>query len=423
MHAKNLTLAAIAGGALALVAAIVCLTGGKAAAASPGAKGRNGPAPQPRTAAAKPRASYADSTGKGRMGGQALPNRAASADAGGSTADARARDILGRLLAAIGSTTELPADLQRDILAFLAAGEENRTALFSLVWDTSTPRMAIGHVRVFLMGLKDEEARRTLLAAFDAFDPHAAERAAVAARAKDPSLFVASLRAAGSAAERVDLMRKIPKESWSEPTIAAWLLESAKQDADEDVRGNAYMLLAFGGSTESLPVIAAAAGDSGRSVKERQRAAFALAQLPAKHSIEELLRLYAGAPDEVRRNLLPAIAATPANRRVDDLLLEVLADGETTVKTRKAAASAIQARLEALSAADARDLGARTAEVIKSLDSDKAVLALNSLGGAVCMNEPLRDAVKDLERTAPAGGAIQVALVNTPALRFALGRN
>ncbi len=35
----------------------------------------------------------------------------------------------------------------------------------------------------------------------------------------------------------------------------------------------------------------------------------------------------------------------------------------------------------------------------------------------------LRDAVRELERTAPAGGAIQLAMVNMPSLRFALGRN
>ncbi len=420
MRAKNLTLAAVAGGAAVLVVAVVCLTGGRADAASRGSSSRKGAAPQSRTAAPRARAAYAARAGGDRTDGRALPDRGAAAD---GAVLAKARDLLGRLQAAVGPTTELPADLRRDLMDFLDGGEENRTALFSLAWDPSSSRMLLGHLKVFLMGIRDEESRRVLLAAFEAFDPHAAERAAVAARAKDPALFVASLRAAGTAKERVDLMRKIPRESWSEPTIAAWLLESASRDPDEDVRGNAYMLLALGGNAGSLPVIAAAAGDPARSVKERQRAAFALAELPVKPSVDEMLRLYETSPDEVRRNLLAAVAGTPADRRIDDLLLEALAAGETTDKTRKAAASAIQSRLERLPAADARDLGARTAEIVKALDSEKAVLALNSLGGAVCVNEPLKEAVKELERTAPAGGAIQVALVNIPALRFALGRN
>jgi hypothetical protein len=420
MNAKTMKLAAIAGGAVALLAAIVCLGGGKATAAA-----RNTGSPKgavvARNATARPRATYAARTGRGGTGADVAP--AAAADAAADPRIARARDLLGRIQAVVGSRFDLPADLQRDILDFVNAGEENRAALFAMVWDPSTSRMVIGHLRVFFMGLKDEDARRTLVAAFDSFDPHAAERAAVAARAKDPSLFVASLRACDSGKEKVDLMRTMPQEAWSEPVIAAWLLEAAQSDADADVRGDAYAILAISGNTECLPVIAAAAGDSARSVKERKQAAFALSQIKVKPSVEELFRLYDGGPDEVRRNILPALAVSPANPRVDDLLLEVLGAADTVDKTRKAAASAIMQRLDVLSAADARNLGARTAEIIKALDSDRAVLVLNNLGGAVCSNEPLRDAVKDLERDAPKGGALQVALVSTPALRFALGRN
>src|SRR5687768_8808103 len=103
-------------------------------------------------------------------------------------------------------------------------------------------------------------------------------------------------------------MRKIPRESWSDPTISAWLLESAQGDADEDFRSNAYMLLGVAGKAEALPVIAAATADAGRSVRERQRAAFALSELPVRPSLPELLRIYEASPDEVLFFLKPKTA-------------------------------------------------------------------------------------------------------------------
>lgn len=422
MNARNRLSAAAAGGAVLVVATLVLLADRKPHAPTAVANGRDAvgrdaarvPATTPRSTS---RAKYAQAN---ETNAAATVAQAAAVSEGTTI---KARALLGRIQAALGPTPELPGDLQRDLLEFLSAGEENRTALFSMVWEPGTPRMVLGHLRVFLAGLKDEEARRTLLAAFDAFDPHAAERAAVAARTKDPSLFVASLRACTSAKEKVDLMKKIPKDAWSDPAIAAWLLESASRDADEDVRGNAYIYLGFSKNAAAGPVIAAAVADAGRSVTERKRAAFALEQIPGSVALDELFRVYETAPDEVRRNLLPSIAAAPANRRVDDLLVEVLSGTETSEKTLKAAACAIDSRLRTLTVEETRDLGNRTAEAVKTLDSQRAVVALNSLGVAVVNCQPLREAVKDLERTAPAGGAIQVALVNIPSLRFALGRN
>ena len=419
MNNKNMTLAVAAGAVGAIAVGFFFLGEGRAEASPADGRARAAGKPAVKPSAAKsPRAKGAVAAGR-RIEQSAVAVTAPAAD----PVAAKARDLLARLQVAAGSGYNLPEDLQRDILAFLEEGDAHRTAFFSLAWDPSTPRLTLGHLRVFLMNIKDEGTRRDLLAAFDAFDPQAAEKAAVAARAKDPAVFVADLRAAPTAKVRADLMRKIPREAWTNPEISAWLLEAARDDADEDVRGTAYGLLAFGGNPEARAVIENATGDSGRSVTERKRAAFALAQIPGKRSVEELLRLYENAPDEVRRNLLPLFAAAPADRRVDDLLLDLLAGTGTSDKTRKSAAIALQSRFGVLTHAEARDLGTRTGEVLKGLDATKAAEAIQSLTGAVCVNEPLREAVRDLERTAPPGGTLQVALVSTPALRYALGRN
>jgi hypothetical protein len=421
MRTQKVTLVAIAGGVVAAVAALLLLTGGKAEARSSReqalSRGKTS------TTAARPRAAYAWSgADSGNRGVEQAAATSSASDIANPVA-ATARDLLARIGAAVGSTPELPAELRRDLLDFLAGGAANQAALFSVAWDPGTSRMVLGHLKVFLMGIPDEDARRGYLAAFDACDPHAAERAAVAARAKDPSLFVATLRAAASPKEKVDAILRLPKEARTEPAIAAWLLEAARDDASEDVRGNAYAVLALSGNRDALPVITAAAADTGRSVAERKRAAFAMGLHPRKASLDELFRIYDQSPDEVRRNLLASFAVAPSSPRVDSLLLEVLGSSSTSEKTRKAAACALEDRLALLSAPEARDLGARVAEVIKSIESEQAVVVLNSLGGAVCRNEPIRDAVKELERTAPAGGAIQLAMVNIPSLRFALGRN
>jgi hypothetical protein len=420
MRSRNLTLAAFAGGAAAFVAAIVLLAGGHVAPASAGetARLRTPARTAPGTTAARPRAPYAAPAPAvdDRTRGQARADAPAE-----NAALERARDLFRRLEAAAGSRADLPGDLQRDLLAFLTAGEEDRAALFALAWDPAAPRMIVGRLKVFLMHVADAETRRVLLAAFDSFNPNAAALAEAAARAKDPDLFVASLRAAASPKERVEMMKRIPQGAMAEPHIAAWLLEAARDDADEGVRCIAYGELAVSGAGAAVPILAAAAGDPGRSLAERKSAAFALANHPDRPGVDDLLRLYADGPDEVRRNLLSAFATAPADRRVDDLLIEVLSSPDATPKTRRAAAVAIGTRLPLLPAAEARELGARTAEAVRSLTADDAVEVLTCLGGSVVKNDPLREALQDLHRTAPAGGAIQLAFVTVPALKFVAG--
>ncbi len=422
MHARHRIHATLAGGAAAFVAALWLLSGGRGAPAAGAHLREAAPA---RTAsgtvrtpsAARPRAAYADP-------------RSPAADRGGNAAapaadslHERARDLLRRIEGSTGSGVDLPEDLQRDLLAFLSAGAEERNALFGLAWDPASPRMVLGHLRVFLARLADPEARRTLLAAFDAFNPRAAALADAAARAKDPELFVASLRAAASAKERLDLMKSIPQASLAEPRLAAWLLEAAQRDPDEAVRCLAYGELAVSASRAAVPVLAAAAGDAGRSPVERGAAAFALGNHPDAASAGDLLRLYEEGSVDVRRNLLTALARAPSDRRVDDLLLEAVTSADAPLETRKAAAYAIGERLPRLPQGESRDLGTRTAAAVKALPADDAVEVLTSLGGSVVKNEPLREAIQDLRRTAPAGGPIQLAIVNVPALRFVAAMN
>jgi hypothetical protein len=416
MGMNKKTLAAFAGGAAALVAAFVLLSGDGSAHASSAREPMLPRTPAP-VAAARPRAAYAGPSASVKEGNVAAPALRA---ADGPALD-KARDLLRRLQAAVGPGTELPEDLRGDLLAFLSASEENRSALFHLIWDPAVPRAVAGNLRLFLMGLPDSETRRTLLAAYDAVDPNAVAAADGAARAKDPALLVATLRAA-SAAERVELMKKLPVDCGTEPRIGAWLLEAAR-DADEAVRCAAYARLAAAGNRDALTLLASVAGDSGRSEIERKHASFALTLHPEKIDVGELLRLYDGATEDVRRNLLRALSEAPSNRRVDDLLVEVLTSSDISEKTRRSAASAVAARLFRLSDEESRALGTRTAEAIKSLPAEDAVTVLTHLGNSVVKNQPLREMIQDLRRTAPEGGAIQVAMTNVPSLRFVLGMN
>lgn len=422
MRARNLTLAAFAGGAAAFVAAIALLVGGHASSAS---------AREASASVRTTRSGQGSSIARSRAPHASPVPAATDHSRVASRADApaanpaleRARDLFRRLESAAGSRADLPGDLQRDLLAFLEGGEENRAALFGLAWDPASPRMVVGRLRVFLMHLADAETRRVLLAAFDSFNPAAAALADASARAKDPDLFVASLRAVTSPKERADMMKRIPASAMAEPRIAAWLLETARDDADEGVRIVAYGELAVSGSKAVLPILAAAAGDPGRSPAERSAAAFALANHPGKPGVDDLLRLYADGDEGVRRNLLEALARSASDRRVDDLLVEVLSSPDSTQNTRRTAASAIETRLSLIPAGEARDLGARTAEVVRSLAADVAVEVLTSLGGSATRNQPLKEAFQDLSRTAPAGGAIQLAFATEPVLKFVAAMN
>ena len=58
---------------------------------------------------------------------------------------------------------------------------------------------------------------------------------------------------------------------------------------------------------------------------------------------------------------------------------------------------------------------------LKSLPAEVTATALNSLGGVVVENQPLREAIHELHRNAPRGGAIQVAIASSPALRMVVG--
>jgi hypothetical protein len=414
-----MTFAALAGGAAALAGAIALLSSGGRHTADSGRESTLSRRPAT-VSAARPRAAYA---GRSTAAAESVPAAPAPRPAADGATVEKARDLLRRLQAAVGPRLDFPDDLQRDLLAFLAASEENRAALFTLAWDPAIPRTVVGHLKIFLMNLPDAESRRVLLASFDAFDPNAAALADGAARAKDPALFVASLRAAASGKERLELMKKIPQSALAEPHMAAWLLEAARSDQDEAVRGTAYAQLAFSGSKDVLPLIASVAGDAGRSEFERKSAAFALAIHPEKPSVEDLLRLYETGSEDVRRNLLLAFASAPSSRRVDDLLVEVLTDAGTSEKTRRSAASAVGQRLPRLPAEEARALGARTAEAVRSLGADDAVTVLTNLGGSVVKNQPLREAIQDLRRTAPEGGAIQLAIASVPSLRFVVSMN
>lgn len=419
MCSSHRTLAVAAGLAAAVLVAVGFLAGrGVTPAGAPG--NAKGPAPRraPASAPAKPRAAYA-----------AAEPAVAHGDSGATSAlpaDAvreRARDLYRRLEGAVGSRPGLPEELQRDLVAFLTEGEENRASLFGMVWDPSAPRMILGHLKLFLNDVPDEATRAMLVASLESFDPHAAARADAAAKAKDPSLFVASLRAVSSPAERADMLKRLPKSAWSDRTVAAYLLEVAREDGDAEVRCVAYPLLAAGKVREAVPLLAAVAGDAARGERERAVAAFALGLHPDKPSLDDLLGLYEGSPEPVRRTLLASLAEAPSSRRVDDLLVELVFARDTAEKTRRAAANAIGMRLFRLPAEEARDLGSRTAEAVKALPPEAAVTVLTHLGGVIATNQPLKEAIQDLHRTAPAGGAIQLAIASTPSLRFVTGLN
>jgi hypothetical protein len=332
----------------------------------------------------------------------------------------RARALYKRIEGATGRPATLPEDLQRDLLAFLGEGEANREALFRMVWDPGASRLVLGNLRLFLMNLEDGATAKPLIAQLDSFDPMAGLKADVAAKSRDPSLLAAELRAMPAGDPKVHRIHNIPKDAAQSGAVKEYLLETARDDLDEGVRSAVYAKLADAGVPEAPAIFIAAASDSGRSARERQMAAYALRLHPTKQSLETLFDLWDNGPAEVRIHLLAQFAEVGPSARVDDLLLETLSNGSDE-KFRKAATNAIGTRLYRLPANEARDLGSRTAEILKSLPADVTATALNSLGGAVVENQPLREAIHELHRNAPRGGAIQVAIASSPALRMVVG--
>jgi len=415
MTARHRTIAALAGAVAAVLGGIGLLGGGSAPEApARDVAGLPAAAPVP---SSRSLPSYAVVEAHRAETPLPAPSTAPVADA----AVRAARDLFARLEKAAGLDPTLPADLQRDLLAFLAESEANRTALFRMVWEPGASRMVLGHLKLFLIGLPDEAQRLSMVAALESFDPQHAERVEMAAKAKDPALLASELRRAASSEEKTRRIRLLSKEVCAEPAVAAFLLETAREDRDPETRSASYLRLSVAGVAEAMPVLVAAVADDARDVKERSIAAMSLGISPARPPADDLVRLFEASPPDVRRNLLASLARAGSSRRVDDLLLDALVAEGSGIETRKSASNAIGIRIFLLPAGEARDLGARTATAMKELTPDLAAAALPALGPFVVKNEPLREAVQDMHRTAPAGGAIQLAIASSPALRMVAG--
>jgi hypothetical protein len=413
MTPRHRTIAAAAGLAVAFAAGACLLAGGSDCPNKGNSVAR--PASAPRAPIAT-RSSYAV------VAAPAAPVAAASrAVAVPDAVLVRARELFRRLELAVGTDAVLPEEIRRDLLAFLSEGEANRAALFGLAWEPSAPKMVLGHLKLFLMGLPDATKRAEYLAAFETRDPRYAERVELTKKLRDPAALAEELRLVPSGEEKTRRIRMLPKETCSDPAVAKFLLETARGDVDAESRSAAYVRLSLAGVAEAMPIQLAAAGDDSRDVMERANAAMSLGMNPARPALEDLIALYDRSPADVRRNLLSSLSKAPSSRRVDDLLLDALVAEGSGIETRKAASVAIGFRLHRLPAEEARDLGARTAAAVKNLSAESAAEALNCLGISVVKNEPLREAVQDFHRTSPAGGAIQLAIAASPALRMVAG--
>jgi len=407
------------GGAVAAAAAVgFVMLGGLSA---PGGIGKPSRAARPSaTPVSKTSGTPADSAAVGPGAVDYGTVLRAAAPAAESEAVLRARELYRRIEGATGRPATLPEDLQRDLLAFLGEGEANREALFRMVWDPGSSRLVLGHLRLFLMNLEDGAVAKPLIASLDSFDPLAGMKAEVAAKSRDPSLLAAELRSMPGGDPKVHRIHMIPKEAAQEGAVKEYLLETARDDLDAAVRSAVYTKLAEAAVPEAPAIFLAAASDPGRPVRERQMAAYSLHLHPKKQPAETLLDLWDSGPAEVRIHLLASLAVSGPSARIDDLLLETLGNAPDE-KFRRAASNAIGMRLYRLPADAARDLGARTAEILKSLPAEVTATALNSLGGVAMQNQPLREAIHELHRSAPRGGAIQVAIASSPALRMVVG--
>ncbi len=349
------------------------------------------------------------------------PVRPAAAAFVESAAVLRARELLQRLQAAVGPRPELPADLERDLLAFLREGGEGRDAFLRMAWDPSVPRLVVGHLQLFLGRIQDSELAGSLLAALDRFAPDHAARTEMARKSSDPALMVADLRAGAPGKEKADRVFRISRETSRLPVVAEFLLETARQDPDEATRLAAYNRLAYAGVGGTKDLLIEVASDSGRSPRERGGALHSLQLCPEPLSSGALVRLYEDSPVEVRPFVATLMAGAGPDRRVDDILIGAVAGQESPQNLRDAAAASIGRRLCSLPREEARDLGDRAATAVRDLPEAASADVLKLLGSGVLRNEPLREAVKDLHRTAPAGSVLQVAIASSPALRMAAG--
>ena len=167
-------------------------------------------------------------------------------------------------------------------------------------------------------------------------------------------------------------------------------------------------------------ILVEAVTDPGRSLRERQTAAHSLQILKDGPDAAELVRLYEEAPEEVRPLVMASFGRAGPSRRIDDILIEsAVAVGDRRLRSN--ATLAIGFRIVNLPKSDARDLGERTAMLVRSAGPESSAEMLKYLGLAAMQDGPVRDAVRELSRTAPTGGAVQVAIAANPALRTAAG--
>ena len=330
-----------------------------------------------------------------------------------------ARDLI-RRLKEIGTDFKVPDDLRGDLLAFMTGSPEDRDLLFRMAWNPATPARVNGNLGLFLRMLEDPALRESLLAAFNEHDPENAARVAMAERARDTQLLAAELRATPSGKARFDLVANLPEEACTDPDVGAFLKDAADRDPDVETRAAAFNRLACANVEGTRKILLDAVGDPGRTLRERQAAAHSILALKDKPDAEELVRLYEEAPDDVRPLLLANFGQAGPSRRIDDILLEnAVAVGDRRLRSNSTLA--IGYRIVKLPKPDARDLGERTAALVRSAGPETSAEMLKYLGLAAMQDGPVRDAVRDLGRSAPTGGAIQVAISGNPALRSAAG--
>jgi hypothetical protein len=333
---------------------------------------------------------------------------------------ARARDLI-RRLREIPDNFVVPADLRADLLAFMTASAESRDLLFRMAWNPATPVRALANLELFLRTLPDRALAGDLLAAFETFDPENATRLEVAGRSKDTALLVADLRALPAGKDRHGRLIHLTKDACRDPGVAAFLLETAKDDPDTETRIVAGYLLASVDVPGTREILVAAAADPGRTLRERQSAAHSMTLLPGQPSAADLVRMYEEAPDEVRPLVVQNFPSAGPSDRIDAILLENAAAVSGPRNLRNCSTAALGLRLVRMKGDAARNLGERTAELVRNAGPEASVEMLKHLGLAVVENAEVRDAVRDLSRSAPSGGAVQVAIATNPALKMAAG--
>ncbi|MCK6479789.1 MAG: hypothetical protein HUU06_04905 [Planctomycetaceae bacterium] len=333
---------------------------------------------------------------------------------------ARARDLIARLRQ-IPDNFAVPADLRADLLSFMTASTDSRDLLFRMAWNPATPARALANLELFLRTLPDRTLGEALIAAFETFDPENAVRTEMAAKAGDTALLVADLRALPAGKDRHGRLIHLTKDACRDPAVADFLRETATDDPDAETRIVAGYLLASVDAAGTREILVAAATDPGRTLRERQSAAHSMTLLPGQAPAADLVRMYEEAPDEVRPLVVQSFPSAGPSDRIDAILLENAASVAGPRNLRNSSTGALGLRLVRLKGDAARVLGERTAEIVRNASPEASVEMLKHLGLAVVENAEVRDAVRDLSRTAPSGGAVQVAIATNPALKMAAG--